>query len=123
VVIGPSNPLISIGPIVALVGPLLEPRRTLAVSPLVGGRALKGPTAEMMRTLRGEATALRVAREYTSHSRLFVLDRVDSEAVTAIEGLGYQVLVTDTVMSGGDGARRLARALLEFADSALKPKP
>jgi LPPG:FO 2-phospho-L-lactate transferase len=123
VVIGPSNPLISIGPITALLGPLLDPRRTLAVSPLVGGRALKGPTAEMMRTLRGDATPLRVGEEYLPYSTLFALDRVDSEDSAAIQSLGYRVLVTDTVMSGAEGARPLAAALLAFADSALKPEP
>lgn len=115
VIIGPSNPLISIGPITSLVGPLLDPKRTLAVSPLVGGRALKGPTAEMMRILRGEASAVRVAQEYASHARAFVMDRLDAERAPAVEALGYRVLVTDTVMAGDDGARRLARALLEFA--------
>jgi LPPG:FO 2-phospho-L-lactate transferase len=121
VVIGPSNPLISIGPITALVGPLLDPRRTLAVTPLVGGRALKGPTAEMMRTLRGEATAIRVAEEYLPHARLFALDRVDSADSAAIESLGYRVLATDTVMGGPNGARPLAAAVLGFADSVLNP--
>jgi LPPG:FO 2-phospho-L-lactate transferase len=115
VVIGPSNPLISIGPITSLVGHLLDPQRTLAVSPLVGGRALKGPTVEMMRALRGEATALRVAEEYVPYARSFALDRVDSESAGAVEALGYRVLMTDTVMDGEDGARRLARALLDFA--------
>jgi LPPG:FO 2-phospho-L-lactate transferase len=115
VVIGPSNPLISIGPIASLAGHLLDPERTLAVSPLVGGRALKGPTAEMMRALRGEATALRVAEEYVPYARSFVLDRVDSESAAAVEALGYRVLVTDTVMDGEEGARRLARGLLDFA--------
>jgi len=115
VIIGPSNPLISIGPITQLVGRLLDPERTLAVSPLVGGRALKGPTAEMMRTLRGEASAVRVAEEYRSHARAFVIDRLDSERAPAVEALGYRVLLTDTVMDGEEGARRLARALLDFA--------
>jgi LPPG:FO 2-phospho-L-lactate transferase len=119
VVIGPSNPLISIGPITSLAGNLLDPERTLAISPLVGGRALKGPTAEMMRALRGEATALRVAEEYVPYARSFVLDRVDSESAGAVEALGYRVLVTDTVMDGEDGARRLARTLLDFALPAL----
>jgi LPPG:FO 2-phospho-L-lactate transferase len=145
VVIGPSNPLISIGPITGLVGDLLDPGRTLAVTPLVGGRALKGPTAEMMRTLRGEATAVRVAEEYLPHARTFVLDRLDSgsaatparvareyrefasryvldevdrEQAPDIEALGYRVLVTDTVMDGNAGARRLARDLLDFAPPA-----
>ncbi|MBJ7611527.1 MAG: 2-phospho-L-lactate transferase [Candidatus Dormibacteraeota bacterium] len=121
VLIGPSNPLISIGPITSLVGPLLDPDRTLAVSPLVGGRALKGPTAEMMRALRGEATALRVAEEYLPYARGFALDRMDSESAAAVEALGYRVLVTDTVMDGADGAQRLARALLDFALPPPRP--
>lgn len=117
VIIGPSNPLISIGPIVQLAGHILDPERTLAVSPLVGGRALKGPTAEMMRTLRGEATALQVAEEYLPHARAFVLDRLDSVRAPAVEALGYRVLVTETVMEDEDAARRLARALLDFSGS------
>jgi LPPG:FO 2-phospho-L-lactate transferase len=115
VVIGPSNPLISIGPIMGLVGDHLDPQRTVAVSPLVGGRALKGPTAEMMRALWGEATALRIAQEYAPHARVFVLDRVDVELATRVEALGCRVLLADTVMVGEDGARRLARAVLDFA--------
>jgi LPPG:FO 2-phospho-L-lactate transferase len=120
VIIGPSNPLISIAPILGVVGPLIEPRRTLAVTPLVGGRALKGPTAEMMRTLRGEATAVRVAEEYRRQARLFVLDRVDAATREAVAALGYRVLVTDTVMEGREGERRLAAAVLEFAGQALQ---
>jgi LPPG:FO 2-phospho-L-lactate transferase len=119
VVIGPSNPLISIGPITALLGVHLDPARTVAISPLVAGRALKGPTAEMMRTLRGEASAQRVAEEYQAFARLFVLDTLDAERAPEIETLGYRVLVTDTVMEGPDGARRLAAATLEFAKPAL----
>jgi LPPG:FO 2-phospho-L-lactate transferase len=119
VVIGPSNPLISIGPITALLGVHLDPARTVAISPLVAGRALKGPTAEMMRTLRGEASAQRVAEEYQALARLFVLDTLDAERAPEIETLGYRVLVTDTVMEGPDGARRLAAATLEFAKPAL----
>jgi LPPG:FO 2-phospho-L-lactate transferase len=121
VVIGPSNPLISIGPITSLAGHLLDPERTLAITPLVGGRALKGPTVEMMRALRGEATALRVAEEYLPYARGFALDRMDSESAAAVEALGYRVLVTDTVMDGEAGARRLARALLDFALPASRP--
>jgi LPPG:FO 2-phospho-L-lactate transferase len=115
VVIGPSNPLISIGPITSLAGDVMDPERTLAVSPLVGGRALKGPTAEMMRTLRGEASVVRVAEEYVPLARAFAIDRLDSESAAAVEALGYRVLVTDTVMGGEEGARRLARDLLDFA--------
>ena len=116
VVIGPSNPLISIAPITALVGPLMDRARTLAVSPLVGGRALKGPTAEMMRTLRGEASARRVAEEYRPLAGRYVLDSLDAGGAPTIEALGYRVLVTDTVMDGAAAARRLAAAILEFCD-------
>jgi len=113
VVIGPSNPLISIAPITAVLGPAIAPERTVAVSPIVGGRALKGPTVEMMRSLLGEATPLRVAQEYRSLARRYVLDNLDVSQTPAIEALGYRVLVTDTVMDGTEGARRLASVILE----------
>jgi len=105
--------------ITALLGVHLDPARTVAISPLVAGRALKGPTAEMMRTLRGEASAKRVAEEYQALARLFILDTLDAERAPEIEALGYRVLVTDTVMEGPDGARRLAAATLEFARPAI----
>ena len=112
VVMGPSNPLISIGPITALLGPAMRRDHTVAISPIVGGRALKGPTVEMMVALRGEATPSRVAEEYRRFARGFVLDTLDQSQLPAIEALGYQVLVTDTVMDDVDGARRLAATVL-----------
>jgi LPPG:FO 2-phospho-L-lactate transferase len=112
VVIGPSNPLISIGPIIALLGPELRRNRTLAVSPLVGGRSLKGPTVEMLAALRGAATPEQVAREYRSFAGWFVLDRMDADCRSEVEALGYRVLVCDTVMSDDAGAARLADAIL-----------
>jgi LPPG:FO 2-phospho-L-lactate transferase len=112
VVIGPSNPLISIAPITGVLGPALRPERTVAVSPIVGGRSLKGPTVEMMLALRGEATPARVAEEYHRLARRYVLDNLDAGQKPAIEALGYRVQVTDTVMADGDGARRLAAAIL-----------
>jgi LPPG:FO 2-phospho-L-lactate transferase len=112
VVIGPSNPLISIAPITAVLGPALEPERTVAVSPIVGGRALKGPTVEMLLALRGEATPARVAEEYRGAAGRYVLDNLDVGQKPAIEALGYRVLVTDTVMDGEEGSRRLAATIL-----------
>ena len=112
VVVGPSNPLISIGPITALLGPALRRDHTVAISPIVGGRALKGPTVEMMTALRGEASPSRVAEEYRGFARGFVLDTLDQSQLPAIEALGYQVLVTDTVMDDVEGARRLAATIL-----------
>jgi LPPG:FO 2-phospho-L-lactate transferase len=113
VVIGPSNPLISIAPITALLGRALRRERTVAVSPIVGGRALKGPTVEMMLALRGEATPARVAEEYRAFAGRYVVDDLDRGQAPAVEACGYRVLVTDTVMRDAAGARRLATTLLE----------
>ena len=113
VVIGPSNPLISIAPITALVGPALRRERTVAVSPIVGGRALKGPTVEMMLALRGEATPARVAEEYSPLAGGYVLDELDRVEAPRIEALGYRVVVADTVMPGPEDALRLATTILE----------
>ena len=110
VVIGPSNPLISIDPILHVLGADLVPDRTTAVSPIVGGVALKGPTVEMMRALGIDATPLEVARRYREVSSRFVLDQRDREYEPAIAQLGYRVLICDTVMS--DGGRSLALALV-----------
>jgi LPPG:FO 2-phospho-L-lactate transferase len=111
VVIGPSNPLISIGPILKVVGPLLHRERTVAVTPIVGGRALKGPTIEMLRALGFEATPLEVARTYLPRAGTFVLDSRDAVAAGEIEAMGYRVIVCDTVMADGGGA--LAQAISE----------
>ncbi|HSR23643.1 MAG TPA: 2-phospho-L-lactate transferase CofD family protein, partial [Candidatus Eisenbacteria bacterium] len=113
VVIGPSNPLISIAPITALLEPALRRERTVAISPIVAGRALKGPTVEMMLALCGEATPARVAVQYRAFAGRFVLDALDREQAPAIEGMGYGVLVVDTVMRDAGDARRLAAAILE----------
>ncbi len=109
VVIGPSNPLISIEPILALTRPHLRRDRTVAISPIVGGIALKGPTVEMMRALGLEPTPLAVARMYVDVSSVFVLDVRDAAQRDPIEALGYRVIVCDTVMS--DGGRKLAAAV------------
>jgi LPPG:FO 2-phospho-L-lactate transferase len=114
VVIGPSNPLISILPITSLLARALRPERTVAISPIVGGRALKGPTVEMMLAMRGEATPASVAREYRLLARGYVLDDLDAGSRPVVEALGYRVLVTDTVMDGAEAARRLAATILHF---------
>lgn len=110
VIIGPSNPLISIEPILELVRDVLPRERTVAVTPIVGGIALKGPTIDMMRALGREPSPLEVARMYRDVAGEFVLDERDSELAPAIEALGYRVIVCDTVMR--DGGRTLARAIL-----------
>jgi LPPG:FO 2-phospho-L-lactate transferase len=112
VIIGPSNPLISIDPIVRVVGPHLPRQRTVAVTPIVGGVALKGPTVEMMRALGTEPNPVEVARRYRDVASGFVLDERDSGLAGQIEELGYRTVVCDTVMR--DGGRTLARAVLAW---------
>jgi LPPG:FO 2-phospho-L-lactate transferase len=122
IVIAPSNPIVSIGPILAVRGvkELLATARRggapiVAVSPIVGGRALKGPADRMLASLGHEASALGVARIYEDLASGFVLDRIDEALAPQIETLGLRTLVTDTVM-GDDAARvRLAREVLGFS--------
>jgi LPPG:FO 2-phospho-L-lactate transferase len=110
VVIGPSNPLISIAPILELLRDALVRDRTIAVTPIVGGAALKGPTAEMMRALGRTPDPVEVARMYREVAGAFVLDERDQDVAAEIEALGYRVIVCDTVMR--DGGRTLAKAVL-----------
>jgi LPPG:FO 2-phospho-L-lactate transferase len=110
VVIGPSNPLISIAPILDLTRDALVRERTVAVTPIVRGAALKGPTVEMMRALGPAPNPIEVARLYRDVAGAFVLDERDRELTGAIQELGYRALVCDTVMR--DGGVALARAVL-----------
>jgi LPPG:FO 2-phospho-L-lactate transferase len=110
IVIGPSNPLISIDPILKVVGPHLSRERTAAITPIVEGRALKGPTIQMLSALGFEPSPVEVARRYEGVAGAFVLDVRDGALAGSIEQLGYRVLVCDTVMS--DGGLGLARAIL-----------
>jgi LPPG:FO 2-phospho-L-lactate transferase len=109
VVIGPSNPLISIAPILKVIGRQLHRERTVAVTPIVGGAALKGPTVEMLRALGFDASPLEVARQYSSVAGTFVLDNRDAGVAREIEAMGYRVIVCDTVMA--DGGAALAKAI------------
>jgi LPPG:FO 2-phospho-L-lactate transferase len=110
VVIGPSNPFVSIDPIIRVAGRWIPRERTVAVTPLVGGVALKGPTVEMMQALGVPVSPVEVARRYSKTCSRFVLDEADAELEPGITALGLRVDVVDTVM--GDGGRRLAAAIL-----------
>jgi len=109
VLIGPSNPVISIGPILGVVGKLNR-ARTVAITPIVGGVALKGPTVEMMAALGLDPTPVGVASEYQKVAGGFVLDSSDVGLEPRIEEMGYRVLVCNTVMD--DGGHRLAQELI-----------
>jgi LPPG:FO 2-phospho-L-lactate transferase len=109
VVVGPSNPLISIEPILKVIGRQMHRDRTVAVTPIVAGAALKGPTVEMLRALDFEASPQEVARRYRAVAGTFVLDTRDADLASEIEAMGYRVIVCDTVMA--DGGAGLARVI------------
>jgi LPPG:FO 2-phospho-L-lactate transferase len=111
VIIGPSNPLISIAPIVEVIGAHIPRERTVAITPIVRGAALKGPTIEMMRAVGPPPTPVEVARMYQRVAGTFVLDSRDQELVANVSELGLRTLVFDTVMA--DGGDALGAAILE----------
>lgn len=119
IVVAPSNPVVSIGPILAVPGmrELLgasreRGTRIVAVSGILGGKALKGPADRMLASLGHEPTAVGVARGYAGLIDAFVLDTVDADLAPAVEGLGMRVVVTDTIMTDDASRERLARTLL-----------
>jgi LPPG:FO 2-phospho-L-lactate transferase len=127
IVIAPSNPIVSVGPILAVPGLRagIEAARqrgvpVVAVSGIVGGKALKGPADRMLASLGHEVGALGVARQYADLADGFVLDTVDAELAPAVAGLGLRTLVTDTIMTDDAARARLASEVLAFAAS-LRP--
>jgi LPPG:FO 2-phospho-L-lactate transferase len=125
IVVAPSNPVVSIGPILAVpgLGDALQAARrrnvaVTAVSGIIGGRALKGPADRMLASLGVESSALGVATMYRDLVDRFVLDDVDVALAGPIEALGMTTLVTDTIMGDDAGRARLAGELLGFAGAA-----
>jgi LPPG:FO 2-phospho-L-lactate transferase len=121
VIIGPSNPLISVGPILKVIRNHIPRDRTVAITPIVAGSALKGPTVEMMIAVGQEASPVEVARMYRNVSMGFVLDNRDRGLASDVEKLGLQALVMDTVMS--DGGAALAATVLEAFTSRASWRP
>jgi len=121
VVIGPSNPLISVDPILKVIGERMPRDRTVAVTPIVAGAALKGPTVEMMRAVGREPNPIEVARMYRDVAAGFVLDDRDQALAPELEKMGLQTLVMDTVMS--DGGAALAARILEIFTSRASWRP
>lgn len=117
IIICPSNPVISVGPILGVPGVREavreSPATVAAVSPIVGGRALKGPADRLMRAMGHEVSPLGVARMYKDFLNLMVIDEADAAYAPAIEGLGIAALVTGTVISDARTAEALARRTLE----------
>jgi LPPG:FO 2-phospho-L-lactate transferase len=116
IVIAPSNPLVSVAPVLAVPGvrQVLEQRRAsvVAVSPIVGGRALKGPAARLLEELGHDASALGVAALYRQVAQTVVIDDVDADLAGAIVDLGVRAVVGPSIMSGPAEARRLAELVL-----------
>jgi LPPG:FO 2-phospho-L-lactate transferase len=116
VILAPSNPFVSLGPILALAGVRRALRaarsRVAAISPIVGGRTIKGPADKMLRGLGHEVSPLGVARLYRDFIGLFVLDKVDRRYVAEIERIGIRAIATDTIMSSPARAGRLAEVVV-----------
>jgi LPPG:FO 2-phospho-L-lactate transferase len=116
ILICPSNPLISIGPILAVHGirEALRARKNsvVAVCPIVGGKSLKGPSDKMLAELGYEPSALGVARLYAGFTGTFVIDPADKTQTASIRKLGMNVEVISTVMTNRTEKRKLARSLL-----------
>lgn len=122
IVVAPSNPIVSVGPILAvdgIPGAVAAARErgvpVVAVSGIVGGAALKGPADRMLTSLGHESSALGVARLYADWIDAFVVDEADRALAPAIEALGLRVVVGDTIMGNDEGRARVAALALAAA--------
>src|SRR6266849_1250617 len=119
IIVCPSNPLISIGPILA-VPHVREQLRThkpkvFAVCPIVGGKSLKGPSDKMLAQLGHDSAALGVAKLYADFTGTFVIDPSDKAQAASIAALGMKVVTLPTVMKTRPQKRKLARSLLSLS--------
>jgi LPPG:FO 2-phospho-L-lactate transferase len=117
VILAPSNPFVSLGPIFGLCGvreALASSRdRVVAISPIVGGKTIKGPADKMLRGLGLEVSALGIARLYKDIAGIFVLDKVDRHYVEPIRDFGIRAVAADTIMTTPAKAALLARIVLD----------
>jgi LPPG:FO 2-phospho-L-lactate transferase len=116
VVVAPSNPIVSIEPLLAVPGvrEAVEARRAdaVAVSPIIAGAALKGPADRLLRELGHDASVVGVARLYAPLVGTLVIDEADADRSGAVEAEGLRCVVAPTVMHGPDDARALAEVVL-----------
>ena len=117
VIICPSNPWVSIDPILHVIKGINKP--VVAVSPIIGGQTVKGPAAKMCRELGIEASALAVARHYCDLISGFVLDTLDKQLEGAIRSLDMRTCVTNTLMKSHDDRKLLAINVLNFIGTML----
>lgn len=128
IVIAPSNPVVSIDPILslhgmrdALSGALDRGAPIVAVSGIIGGKALKGPADRMLASLGEVSSAVGVAARYKPLISHFVMDQVDAALLPSVEALGVNTLVTDTIMTDDAARARLAGEVLRFAGTVAIP--
>jgi len=122
VIICPSNPWVSIDPILSTLTPALSLKgrgRVVAVSPIIGGETVKGPAAKMYRELGIEPSAFAVANHYRGLATGFVLDTIDAQLNETVKGLNMQTLVTSTLMNSHEDRRQLASEVLHFSGVEL----
>jgi len=116
IVVCPSNPIVSIGPLLAVpaVRSVLEERRAdvVAVSPIVAGAALRGPAASLLADLGHEVSVVGVARVYRAFASVLVIDEADAGSAAAVEAEGLRAVVAPTVMEGPGDADSLAQVVL-----------
>ncbi len=119
IVVCPSNPVVSIGPVLAVPGvrEILVARRAqvVAVSPIVAGAALKGPAGRLMAELGSESSVVGVARLYAPWVGTLVVDEADGSQAAAVEAEGVRCIVAPTVMSTPERAEDLARVVVDAA--------
>ena len=118
VVFCPSNPWVSIDPILAVAGikSACKSKPIIAVSPIIGGKALKGPAAKMYLELGIQPSVLAIAEHYQEILSGLVFDQIDAETEPAIKALGLKTFVTDTIMQDAKGRYRLAKDVLDFVN-------
>jgi len=121
IIVCPSNPIVSIGSILAVPGIRGALQRThvkvVGISPIVGGRALKGPADKMMRSLGMQPTAAGVAKVYSDFLDTLIIDSMDKELAPEIQMLGVRAVVANTIMRTMSDKTRLARlAISELAN-------
>jgi LPPG:FO 2-phospho-L-lactate transferase len=125
VLLCPSNPWVSLDPILALPGvpETVSARVVVAVSPIVGGKSIRGPAAKMFHELGIQPSARAVAEHYSGLLTGLVIDRQDSAQEAEIRSLGIRVLATDIVMRNAEDRRRLSAEVLEFASRLAAREP
>jgi LPPG:FO 2-phospho-L-lactate transferase len=117
IIICPSNPWVSIDPILQVIKRIEKP--VIAISPIIGGQTIKGPAAKMFRELGIEPSALAVANHYCDLVTGFVLDTLDQQLQENIRSLNMRALVTNTWMKSLDNRKQLASDVLDFIGKNL----